>query len=412
MVISARSGTTGKSGSRRLACAWQHPRYALALDLAVRAGRIEGADSVTENSARQRVLVVDDLDEMRTIVQRALRARGYEVDVAGTLADAIGMDPGGYDAVLVDAHLGSERGIELLEALRSNEPAAARRCIVMTGGPADEIPDNVTCLVKPFQIEELIDAVHTALHPDSLPVPDRPAAARPPSSTVPKPGGGEPRPWQLLSIARQLRAHERQELVDFLHDGPIQELTALTLELQMMSKSMPAAPAPRFDAVFQRLNAAAESLRWLIDGNWPFLAPETRLTTALQQRTAWLLAVPAAVDTYGEAAGLGAAAEVPVIVDVVELMLLEMAPAGPPVLAHVAVHVLEQLIHIELTLTSATSDGQPVGDPVAAQAALDGLAAALGASAHIKRYGEQLQARIELKRQSASELTSSPEGLG
>jgi CheY-like chemotaxis protein len=383
---------------------------------------------VTGTSAGQRVLVVDDVDEMRRIAQRALRARGYEVDVAGTLADAIGMDPGGYDAVLIDAHLGSERGIELIETLRSNDPAAAGRCIVMTGGPADEIPDYVACLVKPFQLEKLIDAVHRALHPGPVPVPGRPAAADPDSSTLPqpppvtqpseaqptvtKPGGGEPRPWQLLGLTRKLRAHERRELVDFLHDGPIQELTALTLELQKMSKSMPSAPAPRFDTVFQRLNAAAESLRWLIDGNWPFLAPETRLTTALQQRTAWLLAAPATVDTYGQPAALGAAAEVPVIVDVVELMLLEMVPAGLPVLAHVAVHVLEQLIQIELTLRSAAENGQPVGDPVAAQAALDGLAAALGASAHIKRYGKQLQARIELQRQSASELTPSPEELG
>ncbi len=373
---------------------------------------------------------------MRTIAQRALRARGYEVDVAGTLADAIGMDPGGYDAVLIDAHLGSERGIELIEALRSKDPTAAARCIVMTGGPADEIPDHVTCLVKPFQIEELIDAVYTASHPDrpaavstnpsTLPQPPvtqppvtqpsatQPGGTQPPPVTQPSAtpaGGGEPRPWQLLGLTRQLRAHERRELVDFLHDGPIQELTALTLELQMMSKSMSSAPVPRFEAVFQRLNAAAESLRWLIDGNWPFLAPETRLTTALQQRTAWLLAAPATVETYGAAAGLGTAAEVPVIVDVVELMLLEMVPPGPSALAHVAVHVLEQLIQIELTLRSAIDDDQPIGDPVAAQSALDGLAAALGASAHIKRYGQQLQARIELQRQPAAELTPAHEEL-
>ena len=361
---------------------------------------------------------------MRTITQRALRARGYQVDVVGTLADALGMDPGGYDVVLIDAHLGSDRGIDLIEALRSADPAAASRCIVMTGGSADEVPADITCLTKPFELAELIDAVHAALHPEPVPVPGRPAAAapasstalRPPPETQPsasqppatQPGDGGPRPWQLLGLTRQLRAHERRELVDFLHDGPIQELTALTLELQMMSRSMPSAPAPHFDVVFQRLNAAAESLRWLIDGNWPFLAPETRLTTALQQRTAWLLAAPAAVDTYGQAARLGAAAEVPVIVDVVELMLLEMVPAGPPALAHVAVHVLEKLIQIELTLKPATDNGQPIGDPVAAQHALDGLAAALGASARINSHGQLLQARIELPRQPAAELTPAP----
>ena len=313
----------------------------------------------------------------------------------------------------------------------------------MTGGSADEVPDDVTCLIKPFEIEQLIDAVAHGAAPRACPG-ARPSRPRPPRLRArfpshprnpatkpslatcpatrpdsrpghrarPRPGDGEPRPWQLLGLTRQLRAHERRELVDFLHDGPIQELTALTLELQMMSKSMPSAPAPRFDAVFQRLNVAAEALRWLIDGNWPFLAPETRLTTALQQRTAWLLAAPATVDTYGQAAGLGAAAEVPVIVDVVELMLLEMVPAGPPTLAHVAVHVLEKLIQIELTLTPATDGGQPIGDPEAVQNALDRLAAALGASAHIKGCGQQLRARIELQRQPAAELTPSPQEHG
>jgi CheY-like chemotaxis protein len=52
-----------------------------------------------------RVLVVDDVEEMRVLIRRALGARGYAVDVAGTLAEARGMDPGRYDALLIDAHL-------------------------------------------------------------------------------------------------------------------------------------------------------------------------------------------------------------------------------------------------------------------------------------------------------------------
>src|SRR6266851_5190083 len=108
----------------------------------------------------------------------------------------------------------------------------------------------------------------------------------------------EAQTWQLLRVARRLRARERHELVDFLHDGPIQELTAVTLELQMMCRSVP--PAPRLDAVLHRLSSAAGSLRWLVDGPWPFLEPEVRLAAALQQRTAWLLA---ALDELASALG-------------------------------------------------------------------------------------------------------------
>jgi hypothetical protein len=44
------------------------------------------------------------------------------------------MDPAGYDALLVDAHLGRERGTALIQALVAEDPAAARRCLQITGG--------------------------------------------------------------------------------------------------------------------------------------------------------------------------------------------------------------------------------------------------------------------------------------
>ena len=125
-------------------------------------------------SAGGRVLVVDDVDEIRVLVQRALSAQGYQVDVAATVTEAFRMDPSGYDAVLVDAHLGAERGNELVEALRSEDPAAARRCLVLTGGSADELPQGVAWLAKPFQADELIDAVRALDHrPHSAPAPGR-----------------------------------------------------------------------------------------------------------------------------------------------------------------------------------------------------------------------------------------------
>jgi len=146
-------------------------------------------------------------------------------------------------------------------------------------------------------------------------------------------------------------------------------------------------------------------LRWLIDGNWPFLAPETRLVSALRQRTAWLLAAPATVDADERAAELGAVG-VPLIVDVVELMLLGMVAPAPPARAHIAVRTQEHLIQIELTLTPAADVEHAMGDPVAAKAALQGLALALRASAHLERTGRQLRARIVLRRQAPPGLKS------
>ena len=321
------------------------------------------------------------------LIRRALGRCGYQVDVAATLGEARGMDPGGYDAVLVDANLGPERGIDLVNALRSEDPGAASRCLVMTGGPADTLPDDVAYLAKPFQMEELIGAVRALHEVAAAPAAGWPAVAAPEPGAPPgpsaPPGGdqppaGQPPVWQLLRLTRRLRARERHELVDFLHDGPIQELTAATLELQMMSRSTPS--APRLDMLLNQLTAAAGSLRWLVTGPWPFLEPETRLADVLPQRTSWLLAAPLTVDCDEQTAGRGTVA--PVIADVVELMLLAMVTASPPAKAHVVVRAQEHGIRIELTLTPATGDGQAIGDPAEAEAALAELASALGASAH------------------------------
>ena len=370
-------------------------------------------------AAGARVLVVDDVEEMRMLIRRALTSCGYEVDVAATLAEARGMGPGGYDAVLIDAHIGAERGIDLIEALRSADPATARRCLVMSGGSADALPDGVGFLAKPFQRTELIAAVRRLHQPDAA-APDRLAAtgqspgarpaARPGSSEQAdgrrRPEAARDQAWQLLELTRRVRARERHELIDFLHDGPIQELAAATLDLQMMSQPDPpgtARTAPG-GAVQEQLDAAARSLRWLVDGNWPFLAPETQLGAAIQQRTAWLLATPASVRTGGPAAGLDPA-EVSVVADCVEMMLLGILTAGQPAHADIAVQTEERLHKIELAVTSATGNGQPAADAASAQTALDALASALGASAHVVPCGPGWRARLVLRRQAGPPTT-------
>jgi DNA-binding response OmpR family regulator len=360
--------------------------------------------TVLGSSAGLRVLVVDDIEDVRILIHRALTGRGYEVDVAATLAEAWEMEPGGYDAVLVDAHLGNERGLDLVEALQSEDPAAAGRCLVITGGTAEALPAGVAHLSKPFQLGELIEAVRGLHGPQAGQPPGRRPVVAPASRARPapaEPAGGpptsaEPEAWQILRLTRRLRARERYELIDFLHDGPIQELTAVTLELQMMSRSAPL--IPRLDEVIKQLGVVAGALRWLVDGPWQSVQPETQLAPSLQERSAWLLAGPLTVD--GGPADLRVV-EIPVIADAVELMLLGMVTAYPPAQAHVAVRADEQVIEIELTLTPAAGDGQPIGDPATAQAALDGLASALGARASAELRGRQWRAQLLLPRQPA-----------
>lgn len=351
----------------------------------------------------QRVLVVDDLDEMRVLLRRALSADGYEVDVAGTLAEAQGMDLAGYDAVLVDAHLGSGRGIELIETLRSRDPVAAGRCLVITGGSTEMVPEGVPVLAKPFQLSHLLAAVRglqqrgAATKPGEQPL-DAPADI-PLSALVPRarsqPAAGEPRVVQLLGIVRRLRARERRGLIDFLHDGPIQELTAASLELQTMQRSVPPSPASSIDSLSRQVHAASRSLRWLLDELWPFLPSETDLTEAIHQRTAWLLVAPATVADMRQ--GVPGAGEAPLVADVVELMLLASEAAAASAQAYVAVGTDEQLIRIDLRLVSA-QDGEAIGDPATARASLETLASALGASVQTEFSEREWQVKLAMRR--------------
>lgn len=342
--------------------------------------RREGGETTETRSGSQRVLVVDDAGDMRALIRRTLGTAGYHVDLASSLAEARGMDPSTYDAVLVDARLGADRGTDLIEELTSADPAAPRRCLVITGGPREALPDGVASLAKPFRLAELLTAVRALHQPGAGGERDHGARATRPAGAGASCAAGPAGPvaWQLLGLTRRLRARERGELAGFLHDGPIQDLAAASLELQLLRRSAVPAQAPPLEAVVKRLDAVARPLRAVVNEAGPALVPEPGLAGALRQRAAWLLATPLAVDAEPACAGL-AATEVAAVTDVAELMLFAMTPGLPPDEARVAVRAADDLIGITVTLVPAVG-GEPAGDGAAAQGTLGELATALSAS--------------------------------
>ena len=237
------------------------------------------------DSASPRVLVIDDTEAIRTIIRRVLAGAGYRVDVAASAPEARLMDPAGYDALLVDAHLGRERGTALIQALVAEDQAVAGRCLLITGGKPDLVPVGVACLTKPFRPDELITAVG-ALHPaDSATRPEVPQSSRPRAGQPPgrqargsqargsQPQDGQPREappgppavWQLLGLIERLRAGERAAIADFIHDGPIQDLTAAMLSVQALTRLPPSELAPQMTELGRHLDAAAGSVRQIVD---------------------------------------------------------------------------------------------------------------------------------------------------
>jgi len=377
---------------------------------------------------------VDDTGEVRMLIRRALAAHGYQVDMAASLAQANALGPAGYDVVLVDAHLGTERGTDLIDALLAADPAAAGRCLVITGGATGQLPPGVACLPKPFRPADLLGAVRALHRPgdtvpdDILPAPVLAAAVPAASAAVPaaaatataagatatvpasealpprsrqaaaRPGGQAarmPAAWRLLGLIRGLRSSERAVLADFVHDGPIQELAAASLALQLTGGDGSADRTRLFGELEQELAAAGRSLRYLTDGDWPFLPPGAALPEIIRQRTAWLPLSSITVDIRHTCAALRA--EAPLIADVVELALFLMTSDGPLSQAHVCVQAGEDDAEIVLTLTQPGD----VRDWTADTEQLAELASILGGIAHTERGPARWQVRITLPRQCA-----------
>jgi DNA-binding NtrC family response regulator len=113
-------------------------------------------------SDRRHVLVVDDDRSLRLLCRVNLELDGFDVTEAQSLAEARTALAGGpIDAVLLDVHVGSDNGIDLLDELKRDR--AELPVILLTGesglppearGRADAV------LSKPFEIRELAETIH------------------------------------------------------------------------------------------------------------------------------------------------------------------------------------------------------------------------------------------------------------
>ena len=143
------------------------------------------------------------------------------------------------------------------------------------------------------------------------------------------------------------------------------------------------------------IDAAGRSLRYLTDGDWPFLPPGASLPETIRQRTAWLPLSSITVDIRQTCAALRA--EAPLIADVVELALFVMTSDGPLSQAQICVQAGETEAEIVLTLTQPGD----VRDWAPDTGQLAELASILGGTAHTDRGPARWQVRITLPRQCA-----------
>jgi putative two-component system response regulator len=108
-----------------------------------------------------RILVADDQEETRRVLQRALTALGYEVEVACDGIEALAKLPLGADLVLLDARMPGLDGFEVARRIRADPDCADLPIIMVTG--LDSREDRLRAveagvndfIAKPFELTEL-----------------------------------------------------------------------------------------------------------------------------------------------------------------------------------------------------------------------------------------------------------------
>jgi PAS domain S-box-containing protein len=116
------------------------------------------------------ILVVDDEQGVREIIEEALKARGGNVSAVATIEEAWKrLETRDYDIVLCDLNLGRESGTDLFKQVSSRAGQVSPQFIVMTGELLDSRQisklemKGAHALQKPFQMSELISLVQQAL---------------------------------------------------------------------------------------------------------------------------------------------------------------------------------------------------------------------------------------------------------
>jgi two-component system NtrC family sensor kinase len=128
----------------------------------------EAGPARSDRGAGLRVLVVDDEENVRDVVARALQNHGYVVDTVRdgqTALHRIGEQT--YDAILTDVSMpGEYKGFDLYDRVAEDSPALAGRIVFLTGHRHDDVMTaqiqsrGGRCIEKPFDIHALARVVN------------------------------------------------------------------------------------------------------------------------------------------------------------------------------------------------------------------------------------------------------------
>lgn len=117
----------------------------------------------------QRILVVDDEQDLLEILKFNLETEGYEVDTATSAEEALEKNIATFDLLLLDVMMGGMSGFALARKLKDNPATAAVPIIFLTARDTEN--DTVTgfnlgaddYISKPFSLREVMVRVRAVL---------------------------------------------------------------------------------------------------------------------------------------------------------------------------------------------------------------------------------------------------------
>src|ERR1700675_5184067 len=120
---------------------------------------------------KPRILVVDDEEKLRRVIELQLTAAGFDVDKAASAEEGLRLAERA-DLILTDLKLPGMDGLELLAAIRRQNMQSP--VIVMTAFGTIEVAVEamkagaVDFLLKPFSLDHLMAVIHKALEVRAL----------------------------------------------------------------------------------------------------------------------------------------------------------------------------------------------------------------------------------------------------
>jgi DNA-binding NtrC family response regulator len=118
--------------------------------------------------SKDRILIIDDDENIRKVLQTILEDEGYIVETADTAKKGIERsEKAFYNLALIDVRLPDMEGIELLSKLHGTKPKM--RKIIVTGYPT--LQNAVSAVnkgadayvMKPFEVEKILQTIREQL---------------------------------------------------------------------------------------------------------------------------------------------------------------------------------------------------------------------------------------------------------